>query len=185
MAGKSKIEWTDETWNPIVGCSIVSPGCTNCYAMRDAWRKHHNPAIPYYHGLTKKVNGKPVWTGKLSLAPEKTIAAPLRWRDPRMVFVNSMGDLFHEDAPDEWIDQCFAVMALTPQHKYLILTKRPERMFHYFVNPRETEDHRSQMIGVALGNMLDGDWVWNEGRKWRSEIERLISIAQGLEPDSE
>lgn len=63
----SKIEWTDETWNPIVGCSVVSPGCTNCYAMRDAWRKNANPKTPQYHGLTKKVNGKPVWTGEVRL----------------------------------------------------------------------------------------------------------------------
>ncbi|MEX0745693.1 MAG: phage Gp37/Gp68 family protein [Phycisphaeraceae bacterium] len=128
MSTASKIEWTDATWNPIVGCSIVSPGCTHCYAMRDAWRKHHNPAIPHYRDLTKSVNGNAVWTGKLALAPDHILTAPLHWKKPRRIFVNSMGDLFHEDAPDEWIDKVFAVMALCPQHQFQVLTKRAERM---------------------------------------------------------
>jgi len=126
----TKIEWTDATWNPIVGCSIVSPGCTNCYAMKMAHRI--GPNFPHYKGLTKLTKGGPVWTGKVALAPEETLLAPLRWKKPRMVFVNSMSDLFHEDVPDDWIDRIFAVMALTPQHTYQVLTKRAERMQRYF-----------------------------------------------------
>jgi protein gp37 len=123
----TRIEWTDESWNPIVGCSVVSPGCTNCYAMRQAGRLLDKPGS-HYEGTTQGSKAGPVWTGKVSLAPEHILSAPLRWKKPRRVFVNSMGDLFHEDAPDEWIDKVFAVMALAPQHTFQVLTKRPERM---------------------------------------------------------
>lgn len=124
----SKIEWTEETWNPLAGCTVLSPGCTNCYAMRDAWNRLRNH--PKYEGLTKLVNGKPVWTGEMRFW-EPALDQPLRWRKPRMIFVNSMSDLFHEDVPDEWIDRIFAVMALSPQHTFQILTKRSERMRDY------------------------------------------------------
>ncbi|PHR61320.1 MAG: hypothetical protein COA47_05920 [Robiginitomaculum sp.] len=132
----TKIQWTDDTWNPIVGCSIVSPGCTNCYAMKAAWRMGHNPLTPQYAGLTKKVNGNAVWTGKMALA-EKALLKPLRRQKPTMYFVNSMGDLFHENVPDEWIDQVFAVMALCPQHTFQVLTKRADRMREYFAGDRQ------------------------------------------------
>jgi protein gp37 len=130
MAQNSKIEWTEATWNPIVGCSIVSPGCTNCYAMKMAGRTEAM-GISRYDGTTKQVNGNTVWTGKLARAPEATLLAPLKRKKPTTYFVNSMGDLFHEDCPDEWIDQVFAVMALTPQHTYQVLTKRAARMREY------------------------------------------------------
>ena len=131
MAGKSNIEWTEHTWNPIVGCSVLTPGCTNCYAMKMAARiEMMKPS--HYDGTTRKVKGNAVWTGKLALAPDSILLEPLRRKKPTTYFVNSMGDLFHEDAPDEWIDKVFAVMALTPHHTYQILTKRAERMRDYF-----------------------------------------------------
>lgn len=126
----TRIEWTEATWNPIVGCSVVSPGCTNCYAMRQAHRMASNPATPQYHGTTRASRGGPVWSGKVALA-ENVLLQPLRRRKPTTWFVNSMGDLFHEDVPDEWIDQVLAVMALTPQHTYQVLTKRADRMRSY------------------------------------------------------
>lgn len=127
----TNIEWTEETWNPIVGCSVISKGCTNCYAMKMAWRLSKMPATRDLYGPTvKKVNGNAVWTGKLGFN-EKALVKPLHWKRPRRIFVNSMSDLFHEGVPDEWIDQIFAVMALMPQHTYQILTKRPERMREY------------------------------------------------------
>lgn len=126
----TKIQWTDETWNPIVGCSLVSPGCTNCYAMRMAARLSRMRAA-HYSRLTLRSQGGPVWSGKVTLAPDSIMLEPLRWRKPRRVFVNSMGDLFHEEVPDDWIDAVFAVMALTPEHTYQILTKRPKRMADY------------------------------------------------------
>jgi protein gp37 len=131
MAGASHIEWTGHTWNPIAGCSILSPGCTHCYAMKDAWRFHHNPQLPHYRDLTKKVNGKPVWTGKVALGPDSILLAPLKRSKPTTYFVNSMSDLFHENVPDAWIDRIFAVMALCPQHTFQVLTKRAERMREY------------------------------------------------------
>lgn len=132
MGDKSAIEWTDATWNPTVGCSIVSPGCTNCYAMKMAARiERMNPAATHYQGLTESSKAGPVWTGKIGIAGSSTLHAPLAWRRPRRIFVNSMSDLFHEGVPDQLIDQVFAVMALTPRHTYQVLTKRAERMRDY------------------------------------------------------
>lgn len=135
MADKSNIEWTDATWNPIVGCSIKSPGCANCYAMPMAKRIEAmfagTTGAPQYRDLTKTVKGKAVFTGKVALAPDHILTQPLRWKRGRKIFVNSMGDLFHENVPDEWIDKVFAVMALCPQHTFQVLTKRAERMRKY------------------------------------------------------
>jgi protein gp37 len=132
MADQTQIEWTDATWNPIVGCSIVSKGCTNCYAMKVAGaRLDGNPNTPHYAGTTTKTKAGPVWTGKVALAPEATLLKPLSWKKPRRIFVNSMGDLFAEGVPDEWIDKVFAVMAIASQHVFQVLTKRPDRMRDY------------------------------------------------------
>ncbi len=139
MADKSNIEWTDATWNPIVGCSIVSPGCTNCYAMKMAARIQKmnrtggsgSNYVNHYDGTTQDSKAGAVWTGKVALAPDKLFLKPISWRQPRRVFVNSMGDLFHESISDEWIDRVFAVMALCPQHTFQVLTKRAERMRVY------------------------------------------------------
>lgn len=133
------IEWTDDTWNPIVGCTVVSPGCTNCYAMRKAWRLGSMKATAHYHGLTRKVNGRIVWTGAMRLAPEPLFMKPFRWKKPKRIFVNSMGDLFHDAIPDALIDRVMAVVALNPQHTFQILTKRPDRMAGYCSAP-ETPD---------------------------------------------
>jgi protein gp37 len=125
MSDNSHIEWTDATWNPITGCSILSPGCTNCYAMGLAGtRLRHHPSRA---GLTREVNGHHVWTGDVRLN-EQWLTQPLQWSRPRMIFVCAHGDLFHESVPDEWIDRVFAVMALCPQHTFLVLTKRSARM---------------------------------------------------------
>jgi protein gp37 len=132
MAATTSIEWTDRTWNPVVGCSLVSPGCTNCYAMRMAGRIEAMGTAPHYAGLTRPSKAGPVWTGEVRAAPEHIMTQPLRWwRTPARIFVNSMSDLFHESVPDEVIDRVFAVMALCPQHTFQVLTKRPERMRDY------------------------------------------------------
>ncbi len=132
MAESTKIEWTDATWNPITGCSVVSPGCTNCYAMKLAGTrlKHH----PTRAGLTTDSKAGPVWNGQVRFN-ESMLLDPLKWRRPRMIFVCAHGDLFAENVPDEWIDQVFAVMALAPQHTFQVLTKRPERMREYMTSP--------------------------------------------------
>ncbi len=115
----SKIQWTDVTWNPVRGCVKVSAGCKNCYAETFAERWRGIAGHPYEQGFD------------LRLVPEK-LEEPLKWKRPRRVFVNSMSDLFQDGVPFEFIDKVFAVMALTPQHTYQVLTKRPERMLEYF-----------------------------------------------------
>lgn len=126
MAQLSSIEWTDTTWNPVAGCLVISPGCTNCYAMRMAARLDAM-GVPKYEGLTRKSGERYVWTGKVRL-DEASLDIPLKWKKPRKIFVNSMSDLFHADVPVEFIARVWLVMELTPQHTYQILTKRPERM---------------------------------------------------------
>lgn len=130
MAENSKIEWTDASWNPIVGCSIVSPGCTNCYAMKLAHRLERMGS-PIYRDLTQMTKAGAVWSGKVEQSNWGIRTAPFYWRRPRRVFVNSMSDLFHESVPDKWIDEVFAVMALCPQHTFQVLTKRADRMRRY------------------------------------------------------
>jgi protein gp37 len=132
VAGLSDIEWTDATWNPISGCTILSPGCTNCYAMRMAARLQAM-GHPSYAGVTRKVNKKAVWTGKLHLNA-KALEVPLSWRSPRKVFVNSMSDLFQDGVPEDYIQRVWNVMARTPRHTYQILTKRPENMLRVLVD---------------------------------------------------
>lgn len=115
----STIEWTDETWNPTVGCSKVSPGCDNCYAVRVAAREMQ----PAHRGLTKDGD----WTGEVRRLPDR-LEQPMHWRRPRRVFVDSMSDLFHPDVTDAFIADVFAVMAACPRHTFQVLTKRPQRM---------------------------------------------------------
>lgn len=144
------IQWTDATWNPIVGCTPVSPGCLNCYAARTALRMErlgvpayqpvHAGGTPYDKHETIRIaevrSNRPVFTGSVRLVESK-IEEPLHWKKPRMVFVNSMSDIFHEDVPFDFIDRVFAVMALCPQHTFQILTKRPERMAEYLQCDRD------------------------------------------------
>lgn len=163
MADKTGIEWTDATWNPIAGCSLVSPGCTNCYAMHMTNRfegiieahkaKHGGDPGPmaHYEGTTKRVNRNPVWTGKIAKAPYHILLQPLQWKRPRRVFVNSMSDLFHESVPNEWIDEVFAMMALSPQHTFQILTKRPERMKEFL-----SYEHTPACITAKMFEIMGG-----------------------------
>ena len=132
VSTNSSIQWTDATWNPVRGCTKVSPGCAHCYAETFAERFRGVKGHPYEQGFD------------LRLVPEKLIE-PLSWKKPRRVFVNSMSDLFQEGVPDEFIDQVFAVMAMTPQHTYQVLTKRADRMRAYCADP-----HRPAAIDTAL-----------------------------------
>lgn len=128
MSDKSKIEWTDATWNPVTGCTKVSEGCRHCYAMTFAERFRGVPGHYFENGFD------------LTLRPDK-LDQPLNWKRPRKIFVNSMSDLFHERVPDDFIDQVFVTMALAPQHTYQILTKRPQRMLEWFSrDPADTDD---------------------------------------------
>jgi len=122
MSAQSKIEWTDATWNPVRGCTKISPGCKNCYAKTFAERWRGIPGHPFEFGFD------------LRLVPEK-LADPLKWTSPKMIFVNSMSDLFHEDVPDDYIAQVGRVMTAADWHTYQILTKRPERLIDALRGP--------------------------------------------------
>jgi protein gp37 len=122
----SEIEWTEATWNPIAGCTIVSPGCTNCYAMRMATRLQAM-GMEKYAGTTRKSGSRHVWTGRVNL-DRGTLSAPLTWNKPQRIFVNSMSDLFQEKADREFVRQVWDVMQRAHWHSFQILTKRPERM---------------------------------------------------------
>ncbi|KKK66141.1 hypothetical protein LCGC14_2967090, partial [marine sediment metagenome] len=143
MSDKSGIEWTEATWNPATGCTKVSPGCKFCYAKHKVWpRLSKNPKTVYFGREFEDVQ----------VHPER-LDQPLRWTKPRRIFVNSMSDLFHEDIPDEFIEEVFAVMALAEhRHIFQVLTKRPERMRDFLGT-----EHR---------------WVTIEGRAQRRYYER-------------
>ncbi|WP_151611025.1 DUF5131 family protein [Sinorhizobium alkalisoli] len=123
---ETSIEWTDATWNPVAGCTIMSAGCTNCYAMRMAARLDAM-GVEKYRGLTRKSGGRAKWTGDLFL-DEAALSIPESWSKARNVFVNSMSDLFHPNVPVPFIRKVWSVMANTRRHTYQILTKRPDRM---------------------------------------------------------
>ncbi len=117
MSLQSNIEWTDATWNPVTGCTEVSPGCDHCYARTFAERWRGIPGHPYEQGFDLKR-----WPERLAL--------PLKWKKPRRIFTNSMSDLFHKDVPDEFILQVFEVMVQADWHIFQVLTKRPARLLH-------------------------------------------------------
>src|SRR5712691_5829970 len=115
MSDKSEIEWTDSTWNPVRGCTKITPGCDHCYAATFAERFRGVPGHSYDQGFD------------LRLVPEK-LAEPLRWKTPKMIFVNSMSDLFHKDVPDDYVGSVARVMQTASWHTYQVLTKRSERL---------------------------------------------------------
>jgi protein gp37 len=115
MSRRSAIEWTEMTWNPVSGCTKVSPGCTNCYAERMAKRLKAMGAARYRDGFALRTH-------------DTALEEPLRWKSPRKVFVNSMSDLFHKDVSLDFIQRAFDVMAQCPQHQFQILTKRAARL---------------------------------------------------------
>ena len=124
MSNGSSIEWTDATWNPTTGCDRVSAGCDNCYALTLARRLKAMGLAKYQNDGDPRTSGP----GFALTLHEDTLTAPYRWRAPRLVFVDSMSDLFHPDVPPAFIQKVFAVMADTPRHTYQILTKRSRRL---------------------------------------------------------
>jgi protein gp37 len=146
----SSIEWTDSTWNPVAGCTVITAGCTNCYAMRMAARLAAM-GQPKYNGLTRKSGRRHVWTDAIR-CDEKALDAPGKWRKPRRIFVNSMSDLFHENVPIPFIRKVWRVMRDTPRHTYQILTKRPERMV-------QVAPHLPLLSNVWLGTSVEDDRV--------------------------
>jgi protein gp37 len=146
MSDGSKIEWTDASWNCVTGCTKVSPGCDHCYAETFAERWRGIPGHHFENGFD------------ITLRPER-LEQPRRWKRPRRIFVNSMSDVFHEGVPDDFILQMFAVMAVTPQHQYQLLTKRHARMRSLLNRPQFADDL------WALVWQLDGGIAWRR-RYW-------------------
>jgi protein gp37 len=144
MSDKSKIEWTDATWNPVRGCTKVSPGCKHCYAETFAERFRGVPGHPYEQGFD------------LRLVPEK-LTEPLRWVSAKMIFVNSMSDLFHKDVPDSYIGQVADVMRVANWHTYQVLTKRADRLNQSLrTDLREHAKERHIWWGVSVENKKHG-----------------------------
>lgn len=179
MSDHSQIEWCDATWNPVRGCTKISPGCANCYAERFAERFRGVPGHAYEQGFD------------LRLVPA-LLDQPLRWQRPRRIFVNSMSDLFQDGVPIEYIDHVWTVMLLAPHHRFYVLTKRPERMRRYLNDAGLYERilHLAQAYRVArpaLGNVgisnpmtHPAKWIWVgvsvENQHWKSRvIPHLVS----------
>lgn len=168
--GDTDIGWTHRpgtrgrSWNPTQGCSLKSEGCRNCYAMRMAARFAEKG---WSQGLINLRTKK--WNGVVRLAEHK-LEEPLRWREQSTIFVNSMSDLFHEDLPDDAIDQVFAVMTLAPQHTYLALTKRPDRMHAYITMPgrHEAWSHHIRRLrpGAYFSAVTEGWWPTHAQHIW-------------------
>jgi protein gp37 len=141
VSDHSSIEWTHATWNPVRGCTKVSPGCKNCYAERFAERFRGVPGHPFDQGFD------------LRLVPA-ALALPLQWRVGRLIFVNSMSDLFHDGVPDDYVDAVFEVMRRAPQHQFQVLTKRAQRLQRY-ASTRRLPDNA--WFGVSVE---DADHCW-------------------------
>ena len=162
---ETQIEWTDATWNPVAGCTVVSAGCTHCYAMEMA-RRLEAMRVSKYDGLTRRSGNRTVWKGIVREDLE-TLTIPLRWRKPRKIFVNSMSDLFHEQVSDDFILKVWQVMRDTPHHHYQILTKRPERMARVV----------SELIDGVLPNVWLGTSVEDADAVYRIEHLRAAPAA--------
>ena len=143
MPDNTGIEWTDATWNPVTGCTKVSPGCAHCYAEAITLRfKRGGPFLPGKTTIRLHVD---------------RLDQPAKWRRPRRIFVNSMSDLFHEDVPFEFVDDIFKVMSDNPRHTYQILTKRPERMLGYVEWTHGREWPAQVWAGVSVENQYWAD----------------------------
>lgn len=158
----TQIEWTDATWNPVAGCSIVSAGCSNCYAMEMA-RRLEAMHVDKCHGPTRRSGRRTVWRG-IVREDEKALDIPLAWKKPKKIFVNSMSDLFHDDVSDLFIARVWGVMKATPHHHYQILTKRPDRMAEIV----------RERIGAILPNVWLGTSVENAEVRGRIDALRIV-----------
>lgn len=148
MSDGSKIEWTDATWNVVIGCTKVSPGCDNCYAIRTAHRfqEHPNPKVSSAYAGTE-ADGD--WTGRVNLVEDR-LSLPLTWKRPRRIFVNAQSDLFHDEVPDEFIARVWAVMALASWHTFQVLTKRHGRMRSLL-----NSEHFKDLVAVEMAGPLN------------------------------
>jgi len=181
----TNIEWTNKTWNPVVGCSEISPGCANCYA-REAARSQKLQQFSQYQAVK-------AWNGTVEFA-ESQLLKPVSWKSPQKIFVCSMADLFHDNVPDEWIDRVMAIAVICPRHRFQVLTKRPERMRAYFADSSRTRricvcalDLLRDELNLAIGQFdisipLPNVWlgVTVENKKAIDRIPILCDIPAAL-----
>ena len=189
MSDKTGISWTNSTWNPVTGCTKVSPGCDNCYAETFAERFRGTPDHHFEHGFD------------VTMRPDR-LDQVIRWRRPRLVFVNSMSDLFHASVSDAYIDRVFAAMLVAEQHTFQVLTKRPERMRRYFSKVKERSheivraafslslwknpddladilaDRLSKPLHEAAPNMWLGVSIESNPYAWRADMLRDVDAAR-------
>lgn len=165
----TKIEWTQsddgalgETWNPLAGCTPISPGCAHCYAATMA-RRLEAMGHAKYAGTAERRGSVDVFTGRINFDPD-ALSIPLKWRKPRRVFVNSMSDLFHESVPFEFVDRVFSVMGRAWQHTFQVLTKRPERMAHFCESWVVRSGRNPALLGQPLPNVWLGTSVEDQKR---------------------
>ena len=186
MSTASKIEWTETTWNPVTGCERISSGCDRCYALTLAKRLKAMGSQKYQADGDPRTSGP----GFAVTVHEDTVPEPLRWRKPRVVFVNSMSDLFHARVPDAFIASVFAVMAVTPQHTYQVLTKRPRRMRALLASDAFCSQVGAAVGALGLGTAADraplpwpapnvwlGTSIENDDYTWRADCLRQVPAA--------
>lgn len=150
----SKIQWTEESWNPVIGCEIASSGCSLCYAARDAARKSMNPRMPAYSGIAEfRKNSSAVWTGIVRENSETQILKPLKNNKPTTYFLASMSDVFHEQASPCSLRKIFDVIEKTPHHTFQVLTKRPQNI----LPAMEQIGIRSMPKNVWLGTSIESE----------------------------
>ncbi|MFC4500672.1 MULTISPECIES: DUF5131 family protein [Streptomyces] len=153
------IEWATKTWNPTLGCTRVSPGCDNCYAIPEAWRHMHasNPKVAAaYAGTAHKVDGRTDWTGRINLLDGR-LDQPKHWRKPERIFVNSMSDVFAARVPVDYVTKIWRTMQDTPRHTYQILTKRPERVARVLDKVHAELGLTQPLANVWLGTSIESD----------------------------
>jgi len=186
MSTASKIEWTETTWNPVTGCDRISSGCDRCYALTLAKRLKAMGSQKYQADGDPRTSGP----GFAVTVHEDSVREPLRWRKPRVVFVNSMSDLFHARVPDAFIASVFAVMAVTPQHTYQVLTKRPRRMRALLASDAFCSQVGAAVGALGLGTAADraplpwpapnvwlGTSIENDDYTWRADCLRQVPAA--------
>ena len=162
MANFSDIEWTEATWNPVAGCKIISPGCTNCYAMRMAARLEAM-GKEKYRGTTRKSGERKIWTGKVNV-DYNSLSLPLTWKKPLRIFVNSMSDLFQENVSQDFVREVWRTMEKAKWHTFQILTKRPDIMLEMLSNTDFPK----------LPNVWLGTSVENQEYVWRIDLLRKV-----------
>lgn len=167
---QTQIEWTDATWNPVAGCTIMSAGCTNCYAMNMA-KRLEAMGVDKYKGLTRRSGERTIWNG-IVREDHRSLDIPRKWKSPRKIFVNSMSDLFHTDVSKAFVANVWQVMAETQRHHYQILTKRPDRMAEVLRDICPTP-----LTNVWLGTSVEGQEVVHRIDELRDVPARIRFIS--------